>query len=344
MSNAPMDYEFDTGKLSIGIVAHGDIQYPVLTGDVTWKTERKGSPGELTFTVIKDDNLSFPEGSEVKLVVNDEDVFIGRVFTKSRDKKHHIKIVAYDQLRYLKNKDTLVYSGWSTSTLLSYLTKAYGLTTGVIADTEYPVGTKENPRVEDNSTLFDMILNSIDETVFNTGKLYVLYDDCGKVTLRNVENLISGYVVTESAAENFDYQSTIDSDVYNAVKVYYEDAETGERHVYYTEDKARVLEWGGILQYHEKVESEDQAYDLTKAVMEVYNHRNCSLNVKGLIGDTEVRAGYLLPVDLNLGDAVGRVGHLLMAESVTHKWSNGHHSMDITFSGSVQEGDTSFNA
>ena len=337
-------YEFDTGKLSLGIVAHGDIQYPVLTGDVVWKTERKGAPGELTFTVIKDDKLSFPEGSEVKLEIDGKGVFLGRVFTKSRDKKHHIKVTAYDQLRYLKNKDTLTYAGWTTSTLLLYLTKAYGLETGVVADTEYRVGTKDNPRVEDNSTLFDMILHSIDETVYNTGNLFVLYDNCGKVTLRNVENLKSTYLVTESAAENFDYQSTIDSDVYNAVKVYYEDSETGERHVYYTEDRGRVAEWGGILQYHEKVENEDQAYDLTSAVMNLYNHRNCSLTVKGLIGDASVRAGYLLPVDLNLGDAVGRVGHLLMAESVTHKWSNGHHSMDITFSGSVPEGDSSFNA
>lgn len=338
------EYKFDTGKLVLGIVSGGYLQYPILTGDVTWKTERKGSPGELTFTVIKDDKIAFHEGAEVKLEIDGKGVFLGRVFTKSRDKNHHIKVTAFDQLRYLKNKDTLAYAGWTCTTLIDFITKSYGLTVGSIANTGCEVGTTDNPRVEDNTTLFDMILNNLDETVYKTGQLYVLYDDCGKVTLKNIEDMKNGYVVTESAAENFDYQSTIDSDVYNTVKVYYEDAETGERTTYITKNTKRISQWGGILQYHEKVETEQQAYDVSSAVMNLYGNRNCSLTVKGLIGDASVRAGCLLPVDLNLGDAVGRVGHLLLAESVTHKWSNGHHSMDISFSGSVNEGNTSFNA
>lgn len=324
------------------IKSGGYYQQPILAGDITWKTERKGSPGELTFTCIKDSKLSFPEGAEVKLEVNGKGVFHGFVFTKSRDKQHHIKVTAYDQLRYLKNKDTLIYSGWTCTKLLKYIATVFQLNLAEDnPDTGYAVGTDENPRVEENSTLFDMLLNNLDETVLNTGNLYVLYDDCGHIRLKNIEDMKVEYLITESAGENFDYQSSIDGEVYNKVKLYIENEDTGNREFYIAQDAKNISKWG-VLQYHGKVESEQEVINTTKAVMELYNHRQCNLTVKGLIGDINVRAGCLLPVDLNLGDDVGHVGHFLMAESVTHKWSKGHHSMDVTLSGSVNEGDSSF--
>ena len=114
-------------NIVLNIRSGGYDQRPILTDEITWKTQRKGAPGELTFTTIKDDKLSYGEGSEVKLEVNGRDVFHGFVFTKSRDKNHHIKVTAYDQLRYLKNKDTLVYAEWTCGKLLSYIVAAYGL-------------------------------------------------------------------------------------------------------------------------------------------------------------------------------------------------------------------------
>ena len=49
---------------------------------MTW--ERKGTPGKLEFTVIKDGVLNFQEGNPVKLTVNGTTMFYGFVFTKSR--------------------------------------------------------------------------------------------------------------------------------------------------------------------------------------------------------------------------------------------------------------------
>lgn len=323
------------------IKSGGYYQEPILTDEITWKTERKGAPGELTFTTIKDDKLSFGEGSEVKLEVNGRAVFHGFVFTKSRDKNHHIKVVAYDQLRYLKNKDTLVYADWTCTKLLSYIVSAYNLNVEKdkngkvkgIADTGYKVGTTENPRVEENSTLFDMILNNLDETVYNTGHLYILYDDCGHIRLKNVKDMKVGYLITDNVGENFDYQTSIDGKVYNKVKLYVEDEETGARDFYTAQDKKNIAQWG-ILQYHEKVDSEEEVVETTKAVLELYNHVERNLTVKGLFGDLDVRAGCLVPIHLHLGDAVNNVDSYLMVESATHKWSKGHHSMDLTLSGS----------
>ena len=46
---------------------------------MTW--ERKGTPGKLEFTVIKDGVLNFQEGNPVKLTVNGTTMFYGFVFT-----------------------------------------------------------------------------------------------------------------------------------------------------------------------------------------------------------------------------------------------------------------------
>ena len=43
---------------------------PIILDDVEWETARKGEPGKLTFTVVKDEIISFPEGSEVTFRVD----------------------------------------------------------------------------------------------------------------------------------------------------------------------------------------------------------------------------------------------------------------------------------
>lgn len=39
--------------------------YPVVLDDITLETERKGSPGKLTFRCIQDKNLKIEEGNPV---------------------------------------------------------------------------------------------------------------------------------------------------------------------------------------------------------------------------------------------------------------------------------------
>jgi len=53
------------------LIQHGDtLQYPAVVEGIEWQLERKGSPGKLTFTVVKDAVLNFTEGDPVKLTVD----------------------------------------------------------------------------------------------------------------------------------------------------------------------------------------------------------------------------------------------------------------------------------
>ena len=78
---------------------------PVVEEGIEWSTERTSTPGKLTFKVVKDDIIDFQEGAAVRFKFNDKGIFFGFVFTKKRDKDQIITVTAYDQLRYLKNKD-----------------------------------------------------------------------------------------------------------------------------------------------------------------------------------------------------------------------------------------------
>ena len=147
---------------------------PVVLEGITWSTCRNSSPGELSFEVIQDDVLQIEEGNAVKLIVDGTGVFSGFLFELERDKDQVMKCKAYDQLRYLKNKDTYCYVGKKASDLVRMIAADFQLQTGDIEDTRYVIPF----RTESNQTLFDIIQNALDLTLMNQNALYILYDDC----------------------------------------------------------------------------------------------------------------------------------------------------------------------
>ena len=158
---------------------------PAVEEGIEWTTERRSTPGKLTFRVIKDDILDFSEGSEVRLQVDGKFIFFGFVFTQSRDKEGIISVTAYDQLRYLKNKDTYVYKNKKASEVIQMIAADFNLRLGTIEDTKYSIPS----RVEDNTTLYDIIENALDLTLTNNKEMYIMYDEEGKITLKNLESM-----------------------------------------------------------------------------------------------------------------------------------------------------------
>ena len=68
--------------------------------------------------------------------------------------------------------------------------------------------------IEDGQTLFDIVLKAIDYTLINTGKMFVLWDNFGKLTLTDVETAkLDLFVGDGSLATGFTYESEIE-DVY----------------------------------------------------------------------------------------------------------------------------------
>lgn len=142
------------------------LMEPSVEEGIVWETARKGVPGKLTFKVVNDDPLTFQEGNAVRFSKDGQNVFYGFIFTKKRAKDGLINVTAYDQLRYLKNKDTYVYTNKTASQFIKMVAADFRLNVGTIEDTSYKIAS----RVEDNKTLFDMFQNALDLTMDNKRK------------------------------------------------------------------------------------------------------------------------------------------------------------------------------
>lgn len=304
---------------------------PAAEEGIEWLTERRGAPGKLTFKVLRDDALDFSEGSAVRLKVDGDEIFYGFVFKRSRDKDQIIAVTAYDQLRYLKNKDTKVYENKTASQLVRMIAADFSLNPGQIDDTKFIIKS----RVEENTSLFEMIENALDLELSNTGQMYVLYDDFGRLTLKHLSGMYVGdpgayLLIDEETGENFDYASSIDDNVFNKIKLTYDNEETGTREEYVVQNGKNMNRWG-VLQYFETISDGENGQAKAEALLELYGRKNRSLKLLGAVGDNRVRAGSLVAVSLDLGDK--RLNNFMLVESCKHVYKEGEHWMDLTLKG-----------
>ena len=302
------------------------IQFPVVEEGARLTLERKGTPGKLEFTDVKGPGLNFAEGDPVKLTVNGTAMFYGFVFKKKRDKGGTIDVVAYDQLRYLKNKDTITEEGLKASDLLKRIATDFRLNLGTVEDTGYTLETI----VEENQTLFDMIQSALDETLMNTKQLYVLYDDAGKLTLKNINTMKLNLLIDEETGENFSYESSIDEQTYNKIKLAYNDEKTGKRELFIAQDGAKMNQWG-VLQYFEEVQTKTGASVKADALLKLYDQKTRKLTIQNAFGDVRVRAGSAVVVALNLGDIV--TNNYMVVNKVTHTFRGDEHMMELDLIG-----------
>ena len=305
-----------------------NIYAPAVEDGVQISTERSGSPGQLTFSCMADNVLKIEEGNAVTLRKDGKNLFFGFIFTIKRDKSNKLSITVYDQLRYFKNKETYVIENKKASDVLKTIAKDFKLNVGDIKETSYTIPSL----VEDNQELFEIMKNALDEELKNSGKLFVLYDDCGKICLKNFENMLVKILIDEETGQNFDYTSTIDNETYNQIKLTYDNEETGKRDVYIARSSKNINKWG-LLQYTDTLKEGENGKAKVDALLKLYNAKSKSLKVSGCIGDTRVRAGCCVVVRLNLGDL--KLNNIMLVEKCKHDFKESFHTMDLTLRGAA---------
>lgn len=314
------------------MVTHGStLYYPPVQEGVTVDWERKGTPGKLTFNIARDEQMKLAEGDSVRMQVDGKDFFFGYVFTKKHSKGDTVAVTVFDQLRYFKNKDTYVYSNKTADGLVRMIASDFLLQTGQLDGTGWVI----KHRIEDNVTLFDIVGNALDDTLMNTKKMFVLRDECGRLTLRDVESLKLPLLIDGSTVEDFDYTSSIDSNTYNQVKVVHEDTERGERGVYIAKDSANIQKWG-VLQLTDTVETAATGKQKADTLLALYNRVSRTLSLQNVLGDTRVREGASLVCMLDLGDVV--LQNYMLVEGAKHKFTQNQHLMDLRLRGGVITG------
>ena len=330
----------------------------VVEEPVVWTTEQEDNAGKLEFTVIKFDSerdeskLSFPEGAIAIFKYKGVEVFRGRIFIKQRDKDHHIACTAYDTLRYLKNsvnpRTLNMHKGTTTTKILEYLCS--------MNNTVFTKGDGEDAFRETNinvvwnevdpKTYFDVIKEAAKQTRVTDPKhtTYTLYDDCGKLYYKSQEDMKLNLVIDHESLENFSYSTSLDSDTYNRVLLYWGDDEgstttkkktTSEERMpagmyaypEKAEDNPNIKAWG-LLELTKKIDSRTTNYkDMAKKLLEYHNRKTRDLTLEGCFGDVRARAGTSVILNLDLGDiSGGRYGFVTKAR---HVFEHKFHTMDL---------------
>lgn len=292
----------------------------------SWQTNRTGSPGKFTFTLIKSGDLSFTEGDSVRFTVDGQLQFFGWVFTKSKDRWGVIEVTCYDRLRYLKAQASYAFYGQTASNIAQQIAADFELDTGIIEDTGYQIPSL----IEESQTCFDILSGAIEQTLLNTGEIYILYDNGIGVSLQNSRNMISNVVIGEkSLLLDYTYTTDIDKQTYNSVKLSRPDEDTGRSSVVIAQDSANIAQWG-LLQLYQIVDgavNDAQMQAQAEATLAYYNYKLRTLTVSTL-GVLGLRAGQLVFMNIpNLGDI--NLEQYVLLEQVTHTWENSVHTMDI---------------
>ena len=142
-------------------------------------------------------------------------------------------------------------------------------------------------------------------------------------------------LIDEDTSEDYDYTSSIDNEVYNQIKLTYDNENTGKREVYIVKDSNHINDWG-ILQYFESIDENTNGKSKANALLSLYNQKTKSLKIKNVLGDVRVRGGSSVVVRLTLMDI--KIESFMIVEKVKHTFTNNLHLMDLELKGGVFNG------
>jgi len=257
-----------------------------LVTKVSYTDKLNDGCSKLEFSYVND-NLIIENGNEVRFKYDDVYIFVGRVFKVSRDSKKVISVTAYDQLRYAKAKDYFTsQTGETIASLINRMCSKYNFKKGYIENVNYAL----KAMVYDGKTWLDTLYEAISDTRYQSGKWYVLRDEAGYITLRDVENLKYNVILGDkSLCYDYSYEKSIDDNFYNRILILAVKGNTG---TFVSANDEKSMKKYGMMQYYEKKEdtNKSQARAWADMMLGDYTHEPETLSLDCL-GDVRVRAG-----------------------------------------------------
>lgn len=306
-----------------------------IVSDIEYYSDIEGHAGKLTFNISKDPSeiikvqwkdSTLNAGDMVIFYHDSKMLFKGYVFTTEIDELELIKVTAYDQLRYLMNKDTFVTDPMTASDVFRTvceraLIRSYKIST--------PSSAVVQSKVWNMKTYYEILSSVLKETLIAEGKQYYILDKAGVLTFDLIENSDSGIVIGEaSLLTNYRYTIDIDNNTYNRVIVQTGDEDEGITKVAVQQSEENIAKWG-LLQSVLKLSSDDYTESIAHAYastfLQVYNKPDTTMELTA-IGDDSIHAGCVFTLNL---PTLGIKSRRMYVKSVTHKYTTDTHIMDI---------------
>lgn len=287
---------------------------------------RIGTASKMDFSILKDNVVIYHEGDCVEFYDEGIPFLKGYVFTKTINEKNEIKTIAYDQLRYLKAKQSYAFKGESLKQIITIIANQFKLQVGEVEDIPYTT-----PYIyHEDESLFDIITYHVNQAKLLLGTEINFFDDFGKLTVKRADNMISKYKIgVNSFVSGYNYKTDIDANTYNVIKLVQPNKATGKADVYMAQSEENIKKWG-MLQYYEVMNENLNAAQIKEFLKLFFNYSNKvfrTLNLEA-IGISGLRAGNTIPVDIpTIGDV--DINKALLIDLVTHKYKNSDHTMSL---------------
>lgn len=271
------------------MILFDDRDYEPVITQAQWNTSRNDGAGTLTVTFPAGSAPLPQPGQQVVFSRGGEGIFWGWVFRSQQDRKN-AEVLCCDQLRYLKNSDTIYRPAETLDRFLNRVCAAAGdrIRLGTVEQCQTPL----SPYLFDNRTRLDMLYQSIREIRQATGLVYILRDSFGGLELREVGSLLLPLTLGDgSLVTGYRYSGDLDATA-NQVRVLQSSASAGIIQSAWAEDTASVARFGPLT----LVEKADRGMTLPQMqqqAMQLLQARRGLRRTLRLeaIGETQVRAG-----------------------------------------------------
>lgn len=303
----------------------------ILTGEV-WdlapvvksfklSTKRSGTPSKLEIELIS--TMEFPEGSHMALTAGSHKLFYGHLFRIRRSKNGQHTLTFFDQRKYLLRKESYVFQNSNLASIVTKIAKDFDLKAGKIIGPSAKIPTI----LKEEKTALDIIEESIQQVLVQTGELTVFWDDYGELRLDFPKNLAILTILGEgSIVSDFEHERSIE-DSANIVKLLHEDGKSGKRTMYHFIDSNNIKKWGR-LQHFEVVDENlnpAQINEIGDMLIKLKNKPKETIKLSMSVGDFDFMAGRSAYVDL----PEIKVKGWYLLESVDHSITASSHTMEV---------------
>lgn len=273
---------------------------------------------KFTFSFDGSNGSLVGNGDYLEFEYEGQKLFAGVVFKFKKDETSIVEVTAYDQLRYLKAKDTVMRKNMNLGEFVKVCTENVLLVTGDLNDTQVKLGDY----LFDNQTYLDMIYQSITDTLLLSAYYYVLRDVAGVIELKELYDLRLPLILGDkSLVHKIEIERSIDTDTFNQVKLAKDNEESGLRDIYLAKDSSSIDKIG-LLQHFEKVDgnmNDAQIEERAQQLLKLKNRETEKIKISA-IGDVRVLGGSGIRIILS-SFGIDQWG---VVESVTHNFSPVH--------------------
>lgn len=283
-----------------------------------------GEAGKLTFNLHKDANgLSIFNGSKVQFMRDDNGIFVGNVFRMGTDATDVYKIIAYDQMRYLKYEDILFVNDITVSDLFIKICTIFQIENyKVVSPCAYKV-----PKKVYKGNLMDILKEQIRFANYAEGKQYFIRDNYGVLEFNEYSNCKTDLVIGDkSLLTSYQYEIGIDTNTYNQLVFYKEDGKSKSLIKRVVKDSGTQKRWGVLQKVFEIPENQnvEQLSETAKKYLDYYNVESRSFKLSAL-GVDGINAG---------NGIIAKIEKLntninMLITSATHNYGKDSHTMEL---------------